>query len=427
MRHENRDILLSLRAKKAILCHMHGRYWYRFVSFLVAVLCSTAGLYFYSCSDTGQTSAAKVYHPQPDSLITMLEAGQLESIHSTVIMTPTNWDLSYQIIYLPEEGTWVQEGDTVVIFDAKQIERELTGKQKELERLQESLQETRLTNQQNIRNLETAIGNLEMQEEIVQNQVEQSRYNSEVEQKSAELELKKTRLNLEKQRESLAAQQILNQNAESEVLLKIKQIRLEIEQSERMISDMYITAPKNGLIVYAINWSTDEKARIGESMRPQSPVLEIPDLENMRVRLGINEVDRPRLAEGIPAELIIEAYPDTVFSGRVSFVSKIVDFDYSISDVKVYNVFVDIHSGQNFRLKPGLSARVTLFEEHPDRLWRVPSWCVFQKGNRFWLETVSGSAYPIDLVTMASGFAFVRGELRADMNLRPNQTLSAEE
>ena len=357
----------------------------------------------------------------------MLEAGQLESIYSTKISTPANWDLSYQIIYLPEEGEWVQQGDTVLIFDAKQIERELAGKQKELERLEESLHETRLTNQQTIRDIEISISSLEMQEEIVQDRVEQSRYNSDVEQKDAELELKKTRLNLEKQQESLAAQQILNQNSEGEVLLKMEQIRLEIEQSERMISDMYITAPKNGLIVYATNWGTNEKVRIGDSVQPQQPVLEIPDLENMRVRLGINEVDRPRLAEGIPAELIIEAYPDTVFSGRVSFVSRIVDFDYNISDVKAYNVFVDIHSGQNFRLKPGLSARVMLLKELPDRVWRVPSWCVFQQGDRFWLETVSGSDLNIGLVTMSNGFAFVHGDLRTEMNLRPNQILSVEE
>jgi len=381
-------------------------------------------LFVHHCSDLDQTAAAGVYRPVRDSLVTIYETGELESQNSIIISAPSDWHLSYQIIYMPDEGVMVSEGDTVIIFDTKQIELDLEGNQKELERLAESLKEMTLQNELTIQELKTSIANSQIQEEITLSLLEQAQYNSETDRKNAELELTKTRLTLVNQGEALEAQYILNKNSENEIRLKMDQVQGKISQNQRMIDDMYIVAPKNGLVVYFVQRNRNaEKVRVGDSVTPQTPILQIPDLDNMRAIIHLNEVDRPYVEEGIPAEVMVEAYPDTVFSGQVSFVSKIVGYESQYNDLKTYNVYVDIHSPANYRLKPGLSVRVRLMTARLDDVYRVSGWCLFREPNGYYVRTVKNDAVRVELVKLADGQAYVRGELTENLLLVANQEL----
>jgi len=151
------------------------------------------------------------------------------------------------------------------------------------------------------------------------------------------------------------------------------------------------------------------------------PVVSIPDLNNMIAVIDLNEVDRPFIHEGDSAELIVEAYPDTVFTGRVVFVSKIVEYLSQSSRAKVYTVHVKINSRENYRLKPGLSAMVKLYLDNVGQVFRVPSRCLFSRENAFFLTTDRAQEIPIELIRLADGNAFVIGKIDDKMKFAPNQ------
>lgn len=386
-------------------------------------------LLFIGCSRPGNNHTDS-YPLCRDSLVAVREAGELESVNSTVISVPGKWDLSYQIVYLAEEGSIVSEGDTVVIFDTKQVELQLNESIKQLESHEQELLGKELSDRLTIQEIKNSIQSLEIQEEINLNRLEQAKYNSDVEQKDAFLELEKTRQNIKRAKETLQAQYILNRNAENEIKLKIDQTRSKIELNRRIIQDMYITSPKDGLIIYykqGRGGRSGEKIKLGDTVRPLSPILKIPDPNNMMVIVDLNEVDRAFVSEGIAAEIVVEAYPDTVFKGHVSYISIIVDYDYSISNTKCYIMNVNIDSRENFRLKPGLSAIVTLFIQQIDNSYRIPSWCLFEEKGNYYLKSEKMTAYPVDLQMLSHGNAYIRGDLPQEQRFIANKKLSGYE
>ena len=386
-----------------------------------------SGIILFSACRTTEEVNIDSYAIQSDSAVVAREAGELESVNSTVISAPGKWDLSYQIVYLPEEGAMVAEGDTVVIFDTKQVELRLDESVTLLESFEQELRGKELSNRLTIQEIKNSMLSFEIQEKINQNRLEQAKYNSDVEQKDAALELEKTRKNIERQSEALQAQYILNRNAENEIKLKIDQTRSKIDLNRKIIQDMFITSPKDGLVVYykqGRRGRNGEKIKLGDTVRPQSPILKIPDPNNMMVIVDLNEVDHAFVSEGIAAEIVVEAYPDTVFKGHVSYISKIVDYDYSISNSKCYTVNVKINSKANFRLKPGLSAIATLFIQRLADSYRIPSWCLFEEDDRYYLISNRSKMYPVDLIMLSHGNAYIKGNFTLNQRFIANNQLS---
>ena len=136
-------------------------------SLFLGILSFAIVLSFISCGQNFEEQSENLFPVKSDSLVSIVMLGELESVNSTGIATPSNWNLQFQIVYLPKEGTFVHEGDTVVIFDTKQVESQLLESQKKLEKYQQELEEVLLRNQQEIKNRKHEIRSLEIQEKIV--------------------------------------------------------------------------------------------------------------------------------------------------------------------------------------------------------------------------------------------------------------------
>jgi multidrug resistance efflux pump len=330
-------------------------------------------------------------------------------------------------VYLPEEGSLVQEGDTAIVFDTKQVESRLDESNKELEKTEAELREVRLSNTQNIAEIQTGIESLQIQKNIILTQLERARYNSALEQKEVELELAKVDLSNIRENQNLESQFVLNRNAENEIQLRIQQIKTTIEMNRRMISDMYITAPKSGLVIYLNQGGgrrrgRGEKTRLGDSVMPRTAILSIPDLGSMRAVIDLNEVDYPYIRVGQRAKIVVEAYPDTVFSGEVVYVSRIVDYDEQVI-IKTYTVEVNIHSKEDFRLKPGLSAQVTIFTDSLTNAFSIPTWCLFNVDGIFCVKDNREEQIPVKVMGWSDGIAYVEGALATDLKLQANTNI----
>lgn len=363
---------------------------------------------------------ADVHRPQKEDIVITL-SGELASENSTFIDAPENWNLEYKILFLPEEGKWVEKGDTVVVFDKKEIEQQLDEVLQSFEQLEKSLEEKTLSNEQTIIEIKNQIKILKIQKNIVLNQLEQSKYNSDADQKDAELELKKVELNIKKTQQSLKSQKILNRNSENETILQIEQYKNRIEDYRKMLKDMVITAPKAGIVVYHKTGrrGRGEKVKIGDSVRPASTILQIPDLNNMIVRIDLNEVDISKVEIGQPATISVLAYPDSLFTGHVKFISKIAD-ESENSKLRIYPMDIKIDSNKNFRMKPGLTVKADLTLNAIDDSFAVPSWCLFRDGEGYYVQAGSQSI-DVKVIKIYDGKAYVSGPLDTDMQLLENK------
>ncbi|HMA62120.1 MAG TPA: efflux RND transporter periplasmic adaptor subunit [bacterium] len=368
-------------------------------------------------------SGAEYYSPQPQAESNIIVSGELESANSTLISTPRHWGLSYQIIYLAKEGTYVNKGDTIVKFDPHEVLTNIEQVQNELQEKEYQKQIVMEQNRQRIASIKQQIQTSEIQIQIYKNRLIQAQYSSDNERKSVELDLEKARLNLEKQKENLEAQKILNKNNLNSILMDISQSKVKLERQQRILKDMSIQAPRSGLVVHYRSRRSDNKVKKGDNVSPGDHIATIPDLNNMIAEIDLNEVDRLKIMPGQKAIIKVEAYPDTLFSGHVDYISKIVEFDFSRSFLKTYPMRVKINSNRNFRLKPGLTCQVEITTRRFDDAFSVPSWCLFKPDSNFCVKTSQNRLIPVQLVELGEGQAIIKGAINSEMRLQPNQNI----
>ncbi|MBD3224493.1 MAG: HlyD family efflux transporter periplasmic adaptor subunit [Caldithrix sp.] len=359
------------------------------------------------------------YTVQKDSAAYLIESGTIQSSMETSIMTPSNWRMDYRIQYLPDEGQYVHAGDTVVIFDTRQVQSRLDEAEAKYQIQQAELEETIENNKNQLKQKKERVQQLEYELQLAKTRLENARFESDLRQKEMALALKKTELRLQEAKKNVEAQRSLNAYKRNIVALKMKQAEVDIQRARLMMEDMFITAPRAGMIIYA-ETRGGEKIKVGESMRPQSNILSIPDLDKMKAVINLNEVDRPFVNEDMKATITIDAYPDSVFRGQISSVSRIVDNHPMYSNLKTYAIHVAINGGGNYRLIPGLSCRIKIKIKTIDDGYSIPSWCLSEHDQQYFVETKENERIPVEIVLLNSGRAFIQGAIDETTQLKAN-------
>jgi len=367
---------------------------------------------FNFCSENSIEQSKPSFTVSRDSAILIVESGQIESQNNSFVFTPSSWHMTYRIIYIVPEGSYVQEADTVVRFDPSDALSRLDEAKSVLELKNEKLIETIEKNAIEYKQKQNQLKQLELQVAIDKNKLEQAKFESDVNRKEMELELEKSRLSLIKAQTELESQKILNQQNRDLVQLEINQANNRINRANFTISDMFLTAPKGGMVVYQKQgWpNQNEKIREGSTVSSRDPILAIPDLNNMQVLVKLNEVDRPHVKIGQKAQIKIEAFPDTVFTGTINQVSRIVNRQENANNLKTYDITIHIDSQENYRLKPGLSAEVNIFLNTVDQYYSIPSFCLFGEPADYFIKSPESGNIGVTVRQIRDGLAYIEGE-----------------
>ncbi|MCF7920916.1 MAG: efflux RND transporter periplasmic adaptor subunit [Candidatus Cloacimonetes bacterium] len=122
-------------------------------------------------------------------------------------------------------------------------------------------------------------------------------------------------------------------------------------------------------------------------------LMVLADLRQMIVSSRINEVDIGKVKTGMEVMIQVDAYPYEKYSGVIT---KIAPMAQLINNVKVFPVEIEI-SNVDDKLKPGLTANVTIIGEKRSEIVVVPIRSIFsdQTGNDIVYQvkndTISGS------------------------------------
>ncbi len=100
---------------------------------------------------------------------------------------------------------------------------------------------------------------------------------------------------------------------------------------------------------------------------PGTPVALVVNPKRLQVVINVIEQDLPRVAEGQPAHIAVEAYPGEAFQGAVTRISPVVD-----RTSRTARVLVRLEPAGG-KLKPGMFADVTLVVNRKDHALLVPS------------------------------------------------------
>ena len=139
-----------------------------------------------------------------------------------------------------------------------------------------------------------------------------------------------------------------------------------LAKAERNLSYATITSPIDGVVI-----SRDVEAGQTVASGFETPTLFTiaADLTQMQVVADVDEADIGQVADGQRVQFSVDAYPDDMFEGTVLQVRLEATTE---SNVVTYEVVIDAPN-PDLKLKPGLTANVTIFTLEKDDAAAVPT------------------------------------------------------
>lgn len=127
-----------------------------------------------------------------------------------------------------------------------------------------------------------------------------------------------------------------------------------------------IIAPVDGTI---IKRAIDVGQPVAASFQAPELFTIAQDLTKMQIEVNVSEADIGNVKEGQKVEYTLDGYPDSVFHGKVTQVR--LD-STTTSNVVTYTVIVSV-SNEDLKLKPGMSANVSIITKRSEDVMCAPS------------------------------------------------------
>ena len=330
--------------------------------------------------------------------ITVDAEGELEAKTAHVLSAP-HVHPAPEISYLAPEASVVEVDDVVVTFESEQIEKDYKNAQDELEiaRAEVKTKEADLKLQRFL--LESQMRSSEAAVAISRLQLPKLEFVAPRVREIERLKMAKSEMEVEKNRKKLQSLEAIQQEELTSLQLKVNQEENKVERAQLSLDKLVLRTPVAGIVVHEKNPATGRKVQEGDMLH-YSPVVKIPDLSVMQVKLQIGETEAQQLKTEQKATVTVSSLGDFHLSGKVTKVENIAKPIRRDSKVKKVEVIVEIDS-TDVDLVPGLTARCSIIgEEIPDVL-AIPLECIFEKDSLKVAYVRRESAFVPQEVTLA--------------------------
>ena len=190
-----------------------------------------------------------------------------------------------------------------------------------------------------------------------------------------------------------------NANAVSTAQRNLASAQAALEQATAKAAARTVKAPSSGNIV-------ELNAKVGATVTGGTIMgegdtsggkqcMQIADLSKMKVTVQVGEKDIAKIAVGQSANVTYPAFPDIVSQGTVTAIASVANSDSSSGSGGSVTFNVDILiEAPDSRLKPGMTAEVSVVTEQLDDVVMVPTMA---------LMTEDGEHYYVNLATDSEG------------------------
>ena len=187
-------------------------------------------------------------------------------------------------------------------------------------------------------------------------------------------------------------------NAVSAAQRSLASAQANLDQANAKAASRTVTAPSSGSIVELnakVGATVTGGMIMGESdTSGGKQSMQIADLSKMKVTVQVGEKDIAKIAVGQSANVTYPAFPDIVSQGTVTAIASVANSDSNSGGGSVtFNVDILIEAPDS-RLKPGMTAEVSVVTEKLDDVVMVPTMA---------LMTEDGEHYYVNLATDSEG------------------------
>jgi HlyD family secretion protein len=147
---------------------------------------------------------------------------------------------------------------------------------------------------------------------------------------------------------------------------QVEQTRAALRVAETNLRYTTIRSPVNGTV---ISRNVDVGQTVAASLQAPTLFTIAKNLAEMQVDSNVSEADVGRIAVGQEATFTVDAFPERIFRGKVS---EIRNAPIIVQNVVTYDVVILVEN-KDLKLKPGMTANVSVMIAHRDRVLKIPN------------------------------------------------------
>lgn len=180
-----------------------------------------------------------------------------------------------------------------------------------------------------------------------------------------------------------------------------QKLSVEEEKLERLIRQIAacrLIAPSPGEVVYASQQSRRSEPVVieeGATVRERQAIINLPDLDQMKIDARIHESRISRVMVGQPVEIKVDAVNSVTYHGLLETISAVpVPGQWPNTDLKEYEAGIRITDSQELirKLKPGMTAEIEIIvDDREDDVLQIPVQSVLALADKFFTYVVDGS------------------------------------
>jgi multidrug efflux pump subunit AcrA (membrane-fusion protein) len=325
--------------------------------------------------------------------VDLYEEGEIEAVNSITISSPNvSWRYNLKINEIIKDGTEVSPGDTVIVFDPADFDKDILDAQSRLEIENAELERMKAQQESDLEELRATYEVTRLSLEISKIQFDQAAYESEIRKKEIQLNLDKAEISLQKAKEEIDNRIKLNTEDIKQKNLSMEQDITRLKVAQESLEKLWVVSPASGIAIIERNWSSGNKYQAGDQTYPVYPLITLPDLSKLKAIVNINEVDIAKITKGLDVEIKPDAFSETTFTGKVLSVANLAVNKEGSNKIKVFPVEVFINETHK-NLLPGLTVSCRILIEKLEDVLYLPSDAVFAEGDTYFVYRKTGGGY----------------------------------
>jgi biotin carboxyl carrier protein len=359
--------------------------------------------------DRGADSVMVVEVSERPFVALIVERGNIMAAETESYEAPRmRWSReSGQILEMAPEGTIAQAGDMVIRFDSVALLDAIRGQEQDVAAEEADLRKTLAEQDSRMASLVATLEMTQFSFEKAKLNLEKMEFEAEVRKRQEEISFKKSEMQLVRAQEAIEQQKRVDAVAIRRLESRLARERSDLEGMKSELANTVLYAKQPGLIVYEKSWgaSGQTKVKVGDTPYSGQTIITIPNLERVIIKLSISEMDIQHIARDQQALVVVDAFPDTIYQAVVTDVSPLAR-RMGISQVKVFDCIVTL-TGSDLRLRPGMSAQVSIITGYSANTVQIPLETVFLRDGQTLVYRLDGSFRETPVVLGAENRNFV--------------------
>jgi len=181
-------------------------------------------------------------------------------------------------------------------------------------------------------------------------------------------------------------------------------LETQLAMAQSRVESPLIEAPFDGVV-------TVLSAQPGDVIQVGAQAVQIDNLSELHLDVQISEVDIPQVDAGQAVELVFDAYFEETFAGEVIEIGPVGS---TVQGVVEYTVRVRMLDADE-RIKPGMTAAVTIVVEEKEDVFVVPNEAIFSVDDQEYVFVKRNGSYESVAVTLGSYSDYYSEVLEADI------------